>query len=294
MGSAVLRIELKGLKRISSGKVRDIFEAGDGLLLVASDRLSAFDVVLNQGIPGKGAVLTRLSAFWFGRLSGVAPHHLRTTDLARMPQGVRGQEALLGGRTMFVERLEIVPVECVVRGYLAGSGWKEYRERRSVCGVPLPSGLRESERLPEPIFTPTTKAKTGHDMPMSYSEVEMAVGATTAAKLRTLSLALYRAGAEYAEQRGILLADTKFEFGKRADGTIVLADEALTPDSSRYWDQETYEPGRAQDSFDKQIVRDWLEKSGWNKSPPAPDLPPAIIQKTSRRYEEIAQRLMGV
>ncbi len=293
MGNAVLQIDVKGLRRISSGKVRDIFEAGDGLLLVASDRLSAFDVVLNQGIPGKGAVLTRLSSFWFGRLSGVAPHHLRTTDLSRMPEGVRGHEALLGGRTMFVERLEIVPVECVVRGYLAGSGWKEYRERRSVCGVPLPSGLRESDRLPEPIFTPTTKAKTGHDMPMSYSEVEMAVGAATAAKLRALSLALYKAGAEYAEQRGILLADTKFEFGKRPDGTIVLADEALTPDSSRYWDKETYEPGRGQDSFDKQIVRDWLEKSGWNKSPPAPDLPAAIIQKTSRRYQEIAQRLMG-
>jgi phosphoribosylaminoimidazole-succinocarboxamide synthase len=215
-----------------------------------------------------------------------------TTDLEKMPEAVRRNSATLGGRTMLVRALDIVPVECVVRGYLAGSGWKEYKQAGSVCGVQLPKGLVESAKLPAPIFTPTTKAKEGHDLPLTYAQVEETVGAHTASSLRDLSLAIYRAGAAYAEKRGILLADTKFEFGL-ADGRLVLADEALTPDSSRYWDAATYAPGRPQDSFDKQIVRDWLEQSGWNKSPPPPDLPADVIEKAGRRYREIADRLIG-
>jgi phosphoribosylaminoimidazole-succinocarboxamide synthase len=276
---------------VARGKVREIFEADGGLLLVATDRLSAFDVVLNQGIPGRGIVLTRLSEFWFRKLEGVCPHHLITTDLAAMPPAAARHAARLRGRTMYVRRLDIVPVECVVRGYLAGSGWKEYRERGTVCGVPLPKGLAESARLPAPIFTPTTKAKQGHDLPLTFAEVERDVGAHTAARLRDVSIALYEAGARHAESRGILLADTKFEFGLD-QGRLVLADEALTPDSSRYWAKDGWAPGRPQDSFDKQIVRDWLEGSGWDKRPPPPDLPQAVVEKATRRYEEIAERLM--
>jgi phosphoribosylaminoimidazole-succinocarboxamide synthase len=271
--------------------VGEIFESGDRLVLVRTDRVSAFDVVLRQGIPGRGIVLTTLSAFWFRRLEGLCPNHLVTTDVEAMPEPVRRRADLCRGRTMLVRKLDIVPVECVVRGYLAGSGWKEYREHGRVCGVPLPPGLVESARLPHPIFTPTTKAKSGHDLPLTFAEVETQVGATTARRLRDLSLELYEAGAAYAESRGILLADTKFEFGL-LEGRLVLADEALTPDSSRYWDAATYAPGRGQDSFDKQIIRDWLEASGWNKTPPPPDLPPAIVAKAGQRYEEIARRLM--
>jgi phosphoribosylaminoimidazole-succinocarboxamide synthase len=288
---AVLRVDLP-LKKRASGKVREIFEADGRLLLVATDRVSAFDVILNQGIPGRGVVLTRLSEFWFKRLERVCPNHMVTTDVEKMPEAVRKNAATLRGRTMLVRALDIVPVECVVRGYLAGSGWKEYRETGSVCGVQLPKGLVESAKLPAPIFTPTTKAHTGHDLPLTYAKVEDLVGGHTATSLRDLALALYRAGAAYAEQRGILLADTKFEFGL-ADGRLVLADEALTPDSSRYWDAKTYEPGRAQDSFDKQIIRDWLEQSGWAKTPPPPEVPAEVIAKAGRRYREIADRLMG-
>jgi phosphoribosylaminoimidazole-succinocarboxamide synthase len=285
MRRAVREIAIPSLRHRASGKVREIFEDGDRLILVATDRVSAFDVVLSQGVPGRGVVLTKLSEFWFRKLEGICPNHLLTTDLAKMPPPVRDRADVLEGRTMLVRKLPIVPVECVVRGYLAGSGWKEYCRTRSVCGVPLPAGLRESDRLPEPIFTPTTKAHTGHDEPLTYAEVESRVGAAVARRLRDASLALYRAGAAYASERGILLADTKFEFG--------LADEALTPDSSRYWDARTYAPGRGQDSFDKQIIRDWLETQPWDKKPPPPDLPDAIIEKTAARYEEIARRLMG-
>ncbi len=288
---AVLRVDLP-LRKRASGKVREIFEADGKVLLVATDRVSAFDVILNQGIPGRGVVLTQLSEFWFKKLEKVCPNHLITTDVEKMPEPVRRQAATLAGRTMLVRALDIVPVECVVRGYLAGSGWKEYRETGSVCGVGLPRGLVESAKLPAPIFTPTTKAHTGHDLPLTYAQVEELVGAHTASSLRDLSLALYRAGAAFAEKRGILLADTKFEFGL-ADGRLVLADEALTPDSSRYWDSNTYAPGRPQDSFDKQIIRDWLEQSGWNKKPPPPDVPAEVIAKAGRRYREIADRLMG-
>ena len=292
MSKAVLQVELPGLRRIASGKVREIFEAEGGLALVTTDRVSAFDVILNQGIPGRGIVLTQLSAFWFDKLASFCPHHLITANLAEMPESIRAGGAAVDGRTMYARKLDIVPVECIVRGYLAGSGWKEYGQTQSVCGVPLPAGLVESDRLPEPIFTPTTKAKEGHDMPMTFAEVEQELGADLAARLRDVSLEVYSAGAAYAAERGILLADTKFEFGLE-DGKLVLADEVLTPDSSRYWDAETYEPGRGQDSFDKQIIRDWLETQTWNKQPPPPTVPDEIIEKAAGRYREIAGRLMG-
>ena len=292
MDSAVLTTTLPRCEHVASGKVREIFRAGEGLLIVSTDRVSAFDVILGRGVPGRGIVLTRLSEFWFGKFADRCPHHLITTDLARMPEGVMDDADNLRGRTMYVHEVDIVPVECVVRGYLAGSGWKEYRERGTVCGVALPSGLQESSELPEPIFTPTTKAASGHDMPMTFSEVKEKVGAELAATLRDKSLEIYRAGAAYARERGIILADTKFEFGMR-DGTLTLADEVLTPDSSRYWDAEAYEPGRSQDSFDKQIIRDWLETTDWNKEPPPPAVPDEIIAKAASRYEEIAARLMA-
>ncbi len=290
MPESVLKISLPGLDHRESGKVREIFDLGERLIIVTTDRVSAFDVILDQGIPGRGAVLTQLSEFWFGRL--VCPHHLITTDLEQMPVAVQASADTLAGRTMLVKKADIVPVECVVRGYLAGSGWKEYGRAQSVCGVPLPAGLIESDKLPEPIFTPTTKAKEGHDEPMTFDEVTAQLGGELASRLRRLSIDLYRAGAACALERGIILADTKFEFGL-LDGELLLCDEALTPDSSRYWDEKTYEPGRAQDSFDKQIVRDYLETTGWNKQPPPPVVPDEVIAKAAARYEEIAARLMA-
>jgi len=287
----VLKADLPGLRRLASGKVREVYEIDGGLLLVATDRLSAFDVIMRQGVAGRGKVLTGLSAFWFEHLHGICPNHLITTDLDAMPEAVRPHADLLEGRTMYVRRLEIVPVECVVREYLAGGGWKEYRETGTCCGISLPAGLAESEKLPEPIFTPTTKADHGHDLPMTFQAVAAEVGAGRAEQLRATAIRLYQAGADHAAQRGILLADTKFEFGIQ-DGALVLADEVLTPDSSRYWDKETYAPGRPQDSFDKRIVRDWLEHSDWTKQPPPPDIPETILEKTARRYREIADRLM--
>ena len=292
MNQAVLTVSLPRCEHVASGKVREVFRGGEGLLIVSTDRVSAFDVVMGQGIPGRGIVLTKLSQFWFDRLAGLCPHHLISTDLDAMPEEVQDDADNLRGRTMYVREVDIVPVECVVRGYLAGSGWKEYRKSGTVCGIVLPDGLRESARLPEPIFTPTTKASEGHDMPMTFADVEAAVGAELAADLRAKSLEIYAAGARYAAERGILLADTKFEFGLR-DGTLTLADEVLTPDSSRYWDANTYEPGRSQDSFDKQIVRDWLETTDWNKTPPPPTIPQEIIEKAASRYKEIATRLMA-
>jgi len=294
MTSALLDIDLPTLKKRASGKVGEIYETDDDrLILIRTDRVSAFDVVMPQGIPGRGIVLTRLSEFWFRRLEEFCPTHLVTTDIDAMPDGIRRQADKLRDRTMLVRELDIVPVECVVRGYLAGSGWKEYQRSGTVCGVSLPEGLVESARLPEPIFTPTTKAYEGHDEPMTFDEVVEVeeVGQDTAERLRDLSLQLYTAGAEYAAERGILLADTKFEFGLY-EGRLMLADEALTPDSSRYWDAEAYAPGRGQQSFDKQIVRDWLEQSDWNKQPPPPDLPKEIIERAAARYQEIAERLM--
>lgn len=298
--SVLLTSQIDGLERVARGKVRDIYsvpgggeQGQDALLIVTSDRISAFDVVLPQGIPSKGAVLTQISRFWFDRLGDACKHHLLTTDVDAMPEVVRAHADQLRGRSMLVRKCEPLPVECVARGYLAGSGLKEYRASGTVCGIALPEGLTNSSRLPEPIFTPATKAEVGdHDENIDFERMSTIVGTEMAERLRDLTLELYRRGAEFAATRGVLLADTKFEFGM-AGGELVLIDEVLTPDSSRYWDAEVYAPGRSQPSLDKQPVRDWLEESGWNKSPPPPDLPDAVVAETSSRYRKIYTRLTG-
>lgn len=287
--SALLQTELPGLELVRRGKVRDVYDVGEHFLIVATDRISAFDVVLPNGIPDKGKVLTRLSLYWFETLG--VEHHLVTTDVNEMPAQLHVFADQLEGRSMLVRKLKIMPVECVVRGYLAGSGWKEYQKVQSICGVPLPEGLMLSSRLPEPIFTPTTKAEAGHDMPMTFEETVEELGAERAEDLRSLSLDVYSRAADVAEDRGIILCDTKFEFGLAPDGTIVLADEVLTPDSSRFWDRDTYEPGRSQDSYDKQFVRDFLETLDWDKQPPGPELPDNVVEGTSERYREIFERI---
>jgi phosphoribosylaminoimidazole-succinocarboxamide synthase len=284
---------LAGGALLRRGKVRDLYDAGDGgLLIVASDRVSAFDVVLSPGIPGKGIVLNQLSNFWFETLGDVVPNHLLATARAGFPPPYDGMAAL-DGRACLVRRLAIVPVECVARGYLIGSGWKEYQAGGSVCGIPLPAGLQMADRLPEPLFTPSTKAEVGHDENIPFEAVVGLVGADLASRLRALTLELYRRAAAVAERRGIIIADTKFEFGVDAAGTLHLADEALTPDSSRFWPADGYRPGSSPPSFDKQFVRDWLEASGWNKQPPAPALPPEVIAGTQARYLEAYRRLTG-
>jgi phosphoribosylaminoimidazole-succinocarboxamide synthase len=262
-----------------------MYDLGDRLLMVASDRISAYDAVLPTAIPDKGKVLTGLSVFWFERTGEIVRNHLRSTDV---PADVRG-------RALVVEKVEIFPIECVVRGYLSGSGWREYRESSAVCGIALPAGLRESDRLPEPIFTPATKADVGeHDENIDFDRAAEIVGdRAVMEELRSLSIALYRHAAEHAESKGIILADTKFEFGRSEDGQIVLADEVLTPDSSRFWPVDRYEPGRSQPSFDKQYVRDWLDRSGWDHSPPAPELPSDVVENTRSRYVEAYERLVG-
>ena len=275
------------------GKVRDTHDLGDRLLVVATDRISAFDVVLPEGIPQKGEVLTRLSAFWFEKIDGVVPtHFIRLADGSaedRLPYALPPE---LAGRSMMVHKAQRVDVECVVRGYLAGSGWSEYQERGSVCGVRLPEGLVESQQLPEPIFTPTTKAESGHDEPITYDQLVELVGLDAANVLKLRSLATYRYAWQYAIERGIILADTKFEFGYR-DGELILIDEVLTPDSSRFWPLDKYEAGGPQPSFDKQPVRDWLTAAGWDKRPPAPHLPPEVVADTTARYREAYRRLTG-
>jgi len=292
MSATVMEVDLPGVHLRSRGKVRDIFDLGDRLLLVSTDRISAFDVVLPEGIPDKGKVLNQVSLFWFERLAGVCPHHVLESEVRRFPEPLPGHRTLLSGRSMVVRRLQMVPVECVVRGYLAGSGWKEYRERGSVCGVKLPAGLSEAEQLGEPIFTPTTKAETGHDEAISFEEVERRVGADLARRLRGVSLQLYSEALGYARARGILIADTKFEFG--LDGrTLVLADEALTPDSSRFWPAAEYRPGSNPPSLDKQYVRDYLETLGWNKKPPAPHLPAEVVVRTRDKYVSLYRQLSG-
>ncbi|HXV77801.1 MAG TPA: phosphoribosylaminoimidazolesuccinocarboxamide synthase, partial [Candidatus Polarisedimenticolaceae bacterium] len=265
----VYETRLPEVRLVARGKVRDIYDLGQRLLLVASDRLSAFDYVLPTPIPDKGKVLTQISVFWFERFSDLVANHMVTTDVAEFPSPLPAYAAQLEGRSMLVEKLEMLPVECVARGYLAGSGWTEYRERGTVCGIKLPAGLEESAPLPEPIFTPATKAQSGHDENIPYGEVERLIGEERAAEVRKLTLDLYRAGSEYARQQGILIADTKFEFGVAHD-RLVLADEALTPDSSRFWPVAGYRPGGSQPSFDKQYVRDHLLSIGWNKQPPVP------------------------
>lgn len=280
------------LPLLGRGKVRDIYDLGDVLLFIASDRISAFDCILGSGIPCKGRILTQMSLFWFDFLQEVTPSHLLTADIRQYPKRLARHRKMLEGRSMLVKKAQMIQVECVARGYLAGSGWKEYREKGSVCGIPLPTGLRDGDALPEPIFTPATKAQSGHDMNVSFQYVAKKLGVDLAGQLRDLTLGLYSRAAEYALQRGIIVADTKFEFGF-VNGRLVLADEVLTPDSSRYWPADTYRPGGPQYSFDKQYVRDYLETLNWDKRPPAPSLPPEVVSKTSEKYLEAFTRLTG-
>lgn len=281
------------LRPDSQGKVRDLYDLGDRLLLVASDRISAFDVVLPDEIPHKGEVLTRLSVFWFDLLGDIVPNHLLSTDVADLPSEFVPYADWLQGRFMLVKKASVFPVECIVRGYLAGSGWKEYRELGTVCGIALPRGLRESDRLGQPLFTPSTKAEIGtHDENISFEQLDEIVGADRADALRSTSVSLYSAARNHAASRGIIIADTKFELGL-VDGELTLVDEVLTPDSSRFWPADDYEPGGSQASFDKQYVRDWLEASGWDKTPPAPTLPPDVIKGTSERYIQAYELITG-
>jgi phosphoribosylaminoimidazole-succinocarboxamide synthase len=293
LDSVLLRTDFPDLELFASGKVRDVYRLGsEHLLFVATDRISAFDYILATGIPHKGHVLTQISLFWFEFLRDVVANHLVTADVEQYPAEVRKYSDELRGRSMLVVRGEMVPVECVVRGYLSGSAWKEYKASGRVCGIELPAGLRESDRLPEPIFTPATKATSGHDENIPFEEMARLVGPELSSQLKDLSLQIYSKAAEYARQKGIIIADTKFEFGHTPKG-ITLADEVLTPDSSRFWPADTYEPGRAQESYDKQYVRDYLEQIRWNKQPPAPALPPEVARKTSEKYLEAYRRLTG-
>jgi phosphoribosylaminoimidazole-succinocarboxamide synthase len=293
LDSVLLRTDFPDLELFASGKVRDVYRLGsEHLLFVATDRISAFDYILATGIPHKGHVLTQISLFWFEFLRDVVANHLVTADVEQYPAEVRKYSDELRGRSMLVVRGEMVPVECVVRGYLSGSAWKEYTASGRVCGIELPAGLRESDRLPEPIFTPATKATSGHDENIPFEEMARLIGPELSRQLRDLSLQIYSKAAEYARQKGIIIADTKFEFGHTPKG-ITLADEVLTPDSSRFWPADKYQPGRAQESYDKQYVRDYLEQIRWNKQPPAPALPPEVARKTSEKYLEAYRRLTG-
>jgi phosphoribosylaminoimidazole-succinocarboxamide synthase len=273
------------------GKVRDIYDLGEQLVIVATDRISAFDWVMPTPIPNKGVLLTQLTLFWLAKLN--VPNHLISADLAAMPQAFQAAADQLTGRTMLVRKAEVVPFECVVRGYLAGSGWRDYTLTQSVCGVALPSGLRRSERLPEPIFTPATKALTGHDENVSFERMAQAIGSTLAEQLRQASISLYRTASEYAAQRGVLIADTKFEWGLLPDGSVILIDEVLTPDSSRFWPAQSYRVGQPQPSLDKQPLRDWLESSGWDKRSPPPELPAELVEQIAQRYRQACDWLMG-
>jgi len=291
--ATVVETSLSGLKLLGRGKVRDIYEVDGKLLLVASDRLSAFDVVMPDGIPGKGQVLNRISAFWFDKLSDILPNHMITIDVDKFPPATHAHAETLRGRAMLCRKAKPLPVECVVRGYLSGSGWSEYREKGEVCGIPLPKGLRESDRLPEPVFTPATKEEKGkHDENISFDRMIAIVGRETAEKVRSIVLALYNKAAAYALGKGIIIADTKFELGT-ADGLLILIDEALTPDSSRFWPADEYRPGGPQKSFDKQFVRDYLLTLPWNKTAPGPRLPADVIEKTALKYREALKILTG-
>jgi phosphoribosylaminoimidazole-succinocarboxamide synthase len=291
-GEAVMRVSLPGIKHVRTGKVREVFDLGDSLLFVATDRISAFDCVMPNGIPLKGKVLSQLSAWWFSRIAHLTPHHVLETDVDRFPEKLKPFRETLRGRSMIVLKAEVMPVECIARGYLIGSGWKEYQVSRSISGVPLRAGYRQADLLDAPIFTPSTKAETGHDQNISFGEVEKIIGAPRAAKLRELTLKVYGFAADFARSRGIILADTKFEFGIR-DGQIYLIDEILTPDSSRFWPADLYKPGSSPPSFDKQYVRDYLETLDWDKTPPAPPLPDEVIAHTQAKYLEAFRRLTG-
>jgi phosphoribosylaminoimidazole-succinocarboxamide synthase len=288
----VLQLDLPGIRKLKSGKVREMFDLGDRLLLVASDRISAFDVIMPNGIPRKGEVLTQISFFWFDRFASLVENHLLAGANDPLPKYLQSFAGKLSRRYMIVKKAKPLAIECIVRGYLSGSGWKEYRKSRTVCGIPLPSGLTESAELPEPIFTPSTKAEAGHDENISFEQAAGIVGADLALQARDLSLKIYKAGRDYARQRGILIADTKFEFGE-SDGKLILIDEVLTPDSSRFWLADQYRPGQGQPSFDKQFVRDYLETLNWNKTPPGPMLPADVVAKTSAKYLEAYERLTG-
>jgi phosphoribosylaminoimidazole-succinocarboxamide synthase len=293
LDSVLLQTDFPDLNLHASGKVRDIYQLdNDHLLFIATDRISAFDYVLATGIPHKGRVLTQISLFWFDFLSVIVPNHLVTADVERYPLPAKKYADQLRGRSMLVQRAEMFPVECVVRGYISGSAWKEYKATGRVCGIELPLGLRESEAFREPIFTPATKAASGHDENISFEQMGKIVGKDTAGELRDLTLRIYQKAASYARQRGIIIADTKFEFGRTAKG-ITLADEVLTPDSSRFWPADRYMPGRSQESYDKQYVRDYLEQIRWNKQPPAPALPPDVARRTSEKYLEAYSQLTG-
>ena len=289
----LLQADIPELQLYASGKVRDIYKVdANHLLFVASDRISAFDYVLATGIPNKGRVLTQLSLFWFDFLSDIVPNHMATAEMREYPAELQKYADQLRGRSMLVVSADMVTIECVVRGYISGSGWKEYKNTGSVCGIVLPAGLRESDKLPEPIFTPAIKATSGHDENISFERMVELAGRELSEELRDLSIRIYRKAADYAETRGIIIADTKFEFGKTPKG-LVLADEVLTPDSSRFWPMDKYHPGGAQESFDKQYVRDYLESIQWNKQPPAPGLPPEVTAKTSEKYIEAYTQLTG-
>lgn len=296
-GPLVLETHLEALGPRKQGKIRDIYDLGDLLLLVATDRLSAFDVILPDGIPGKGFVLTQLSKFWFdwlGSMKDPLAHHLVSTEVVKFPEPCHRFKEILSGRSMLVRKAKPFPVECIVRGYLSGSGWKEYRQAGTICELSLPAGLRESEKLPEPIFTPSTKATEGHDINISFKQMEGMLGEAVAEEVRSTSLKLYTRASDFADARGIIIADTKFEFGLDPQtGRLVLIDEILTPDSSRFWPKDGYVPGGPQPSFDKQYVRDYLDSIRWNHRPPAPHLPKEVIQKTSDKYFEAMSRLTG-
>src|SRR5258708_5236485 len=288
----VLQLELPGVKKLKSGKVREVFDLGDRLLFVASDRISAFDVIMPNGIPPKGEVLTQISHFWFAQTESFQPNHLVSRPGDPLPASLLPFAEKLVRRSMIVKKATPLAIECVVRGYLAGSGWKDYRERQTVCEIKLPPGLKESSELPEPVFTPATKAETGHDENISFEQAAAIVGADIAERARAASLKIYNFARDYARRRGIIIADTKFEFGL-LDGNLILIDEVLTPDSSRFWPADQYEPGKGQPSFDKQFVRDYLETLDWDKTPPGPVLPPEVVAKSQAKYFEAYERLTG-
>lgn len=288
----LLTLDLPGIKKLKSGKVREVFDLGDRLLFVATDRISAFDCIMPNGIPRKGEVLTQISHFWFAQTAGFQPNHLLARPTDALPANLQPFESQLKGRSMIVKKAKPLAIECVVRGYLAGSGWKEYRQNQTVCGIKLPAGLKESSELPEPIFTPATKAETGHDENISFEQAAEIVGAETATAVRDMSLKIYNFARDYARKRGIIIADTKFEFGMY-EGKLLLIDEVLTPDSSRFWPADQYAPGKGQPSYDKQFVRDYLETLDWDKTPPAPALPADVVQRTQAKYLEAYERLTG-
>ena len=291
--NTLLQLDLPGISKVRSGKVREMFDLGDSLLMVASDRISAYDVVLPNGIPLKGEVLTMFSHFWFERIADLVPNHLLAKADEPLPQAVQSHAEQIGRRAMVVKKAQPLAIECVVRGYLAGSGWKEYQKQGTVCGISLPEGLDNSSKLPEPIFTPATKAEEGHDENISFEEAINIVGKDIAEQARDLSIKIYNRGRDHAAEKGIIIADTKFEFGI-FEGELILIDEVLTPDSSRFWPADLYAPGKSQPSFDKQFVRDYLETLDWDKNPPGPELPEDIVQKTSEKYIEAYTRVTGL